>query len=159
SGTADGNSIVTLQKRPATTVYVGDSPSVLNDKIKWKLTAISNEQATGEWLSWTASGKLVQMTPDARIYVSAPDGTERVSLTSDDDVAYTPTACGPTDIVVFTKQENNTFSLRRLNTATGEVKQLTFGKADLAATCTPDGKWVVYLSPDADDHLQHIFKV
>ena len=99
---------------------MGDWPSVLKDKVKWRLTAISAEQTAGDWLSWTASGKLVQMTRDARIYISASDGTERVNLTFDDDLAYTPTACGATDVVVFTKQENNTFTLRRLNTTTGK---------------------------------------
>jgi serine/threonine protein kinase/Tol biopolymer transport system component len=38
--TADGKSFVTAQQRPQATIYVGDSPAVLNDKIDWKLTAI-----------------------------------------------------------------------------------------------------------------------
>jgi len=47
SVTADGKSFVTTQGRPAATIYVSDSPAVLNDKIDWKLTPISTEQATG----------------------------------------------------------------------------------------------------------------
>jgi eukaryotic-like serine/threonine-protein kinase len=59
SVTADGESFITTQQRPSATIYVGDSPSILNDKIDWNL-AISNEQATGYNLSWMASGKLLQ---------------------------------------------------------------------------------------------------
>jgi serine/threonine protein kinase/Tol biopolymer transport system component len=51
SVTADGKSFVTTQERQQATIYVGDSPAVMNDKIDWKLTPISTEQATGYSLS------------------------------------------------------------------------------------------------------------
>src|SRR5208282_460121 len=51
SVTADGRALVTTQQRPSATVFVGDSPAVLNDKIDWNLTPISTEQATGYTLS------------------------------------------------------------------------------------------------------------
>jgi serine/threonine protein kinase len=46
SVTADGKSFVTTQERLQATIYVGDSPAVLSDKVDWKLTPISSEQAT-----------------------------------------------------------------------------------------------------------------
>jgi Tol biopolymer transport system component len=160
SVTADGKSFVTAQQRRAAAIYVGDSPSVLNDKIDWKLTPISNEQATGYEISWTAAGNLLQQDAESHIYVTAADGSARVRLLENDELPVTPIACGPGDVVIVTRVlESNTPDLWRLNVATGELKQLTFGKIELQPSCTPDGKWVVYSGYLATDRVVHIFKI
>jgi eukaryotic-like serine/threonine-protein kinase len=160
SVTADGKSFVTTQARPAATIYVGASPAVLNDKIDWKLTPISTEQATGYSLSWTAAGKLLQMDSALHAYLTGGDGTGRVRLLENDPLAIRPTACGPADVVVLSRlSQNNTPNLWRLNLATGELKQLTFGKDEESAWCTPDGKWLVFRGFISSDSVAHIFKV
>ncbi|MGA7380819.1 MAG: protein kinase [Terriglobales bacterium] len=160
SVTADGKSFVTTQERQAATIYVGDSPAVLNDKIDWKLTPISTEQATGYSLSWTAAGKLLQMDAAFHDYVTAGDGSGRARVLENDDSDFGPTACGPGDLVIVDRVlESNTASLWRLNIGTGELKQLTFGKDDEIPSCTPDGKWMVYRGFVASDSVPHIFKV
>jgi Tol biopolymer transport system component len=160
SVTADGKSFVTTQERQAAAIYVGDSPAVLNDKIDWKLTPISTEQATGYRISWTASGRLLQRDAAFHIYVTAGDGSARARLLENDEVDLTARACGSGDVVVVSRLlENNTTSLWRLNVAIGELKQLTFGKNAGWLSCTPDGKWVVYRGFQATDSVAHIFKV
>ena len=160
SVTADGKSFVTAQQRLAAAIYVGDSPAVLNDKIDWKLTPISNEQATGWEISWTAAGNLLQQDAETHIYVTAGDGSARVRLLENDELPVTPITCGSGDVVVVSRVlESNTPNLWRLNVATGELKQLTFGKYASLPSCTPDGKWVVYLGLQATDSVRHIFKV
>jgi serine/threonine protein kinase/Tol biopolymer transport system component len=160
SVTADGSSLVTSQKRPAAAIYVGDSPVVLNDKIDWKLTPISTEQAPGYGLSWTAAGKLLQRDSAMHIYVTAADGTSRVRLLEKDDVNFDPNACGSGDSVVIARVlENNAPNLWRLNVTTGELKQLTFGKDEERSSCTPDGKWVVYNGLQSNDAVGRIFKI
>jgi serine/threonine protein kinase/Tol biopolymer transport system component len=158
--TADGKSFVTTQERLAATIYVADSPAVLNDKIDWKLTPISNEQATGYSLSWTAAGKLLQKDGSNHAYVTGGDGTNRVHLLENDALVAAVTACDPGDMVILPiVSENNAQQVWRLNVASGELKQLTFGKIDRDTSCTPDGKWVVYEGSAATDSLRHIFKV
>jgi eukaryotic-like serine/threonine-protein kinase len=160
SVTADGNSLVSTQERPAATIYVGDSPSALNDKIDWKLTPISTEQATGLGLSWTAAGKLLQRDAAMHLYLTAADGSTRVRLLQNDVLNFDPNACGPGDIVVVSRVlENNVPNLWRLTTSTGELKQLTFGKDEEKSSCTPDGKWVVYNGIQPNDVVGHIFKI
>ncbi len=160
SVTADGKSFVTAQQRQQATIYVSDSPAVLNDKIDWKLTPISTEQATGYGLSWTASGKLLQQDAALRIYISAGDGSNRVPLLENTGLAFSPRACGSGDLIIVSRVlDSNTANLWRLNVATGEVKQLTFGKDEEISSCTPDGKWMVYSGYAATDSLQHIYKV
>jgi Tol biopolymer transport system component len=43
--------------------------------------------------------------------------------------------------------------------ATGEAKQLTFGKDEETSSCTPDGKWVVYPGPSPNDSVYRIYKI
>jgi serine/threonine protein kinase/Tol biopolymer transport system component len=160
SVTADGKSFVSAQGRPQATIYVGDSPAVLNDKIDWKLTPISTEQATGYKLSWTAGGKLLQQDAAYHVYLTRGDGADRVRLAENSEIVFDPSACGSGDLVVLSRvSESNMANLWRLNVATGELKQLTFGKIDGRPSCTPDGKWVVYDGTASTDNLWHIFKV
>jgi len=129
SVTADGKSFVTTQERPQATIYVSDSPAVLNDKIDWKLTPISTEQATGFSLSWTGGGKLLQVDTASHAYVTNSDGSNRVHLLENDPLVTDVTACGPGDAAVLAiLSEDNQVQLWRLNVATGELKQLTFGR-------------------------------
>ncbi len=155
--TADGKSLVTTQEREAATIYVGDSPTVLNDKITWKLAPISSEQATGYFLSWTAAGKLVQLDVASHPFITAADGSNRVRLLESDDAVIFPTPCGPADLIVLTRlSEDNSVNLWRLNSSTGELKQITFGRGNTQPTCTPDGKWIFYLNFEG---VSRIFKV
>ncbi len=160
SVTADGKSFVSTQQRQQATIYVGDSPAVLNDKIDWKLMPISNEQATGYSLSWTAAGKLLQVDSAYHPYLAGGDGSNRVRLLENDEIGFSPQACGSGDLVVVSKiGESNAPNLWRLNVATGELKQLTFLKDVESSSCTPDGRWVVYPGLGDADNVRHIFKV
>jgi Tol biopolymer transport system component len=158
--TAEGKALVTIQKSPAATIWVGDSPAVLTDKISWNLTPISPERATGYDLSWTADGKLLQKDAAWHIYATAADGSQRVRLLANDNMVFYASACGPGDTVLVARVlENNSPNLWRLNVATGELKQLTHANDVEKGSCTPDGKWVVYTEQQATDTLGQIFKI
>jgi Tol biopolymer transport system component len=159
--TADGKTFVTTQQRRSATVYVGESPAVLRDKIAWRLRPVSTEQAMGLTLSWTASGKLLQSDFFSRSYESAADGTERVRLAGGDSIDWFPIACGSGDTIVLARvvEVNNVTNLWRLDGLTGGLRQLTFGKLEFFHDCTADGKWVIYNGLDPNDGLTRIFKV
>jgi Tol biopolymer transport system component len=157
--TGDGKSFVATQERLAATIYLGDFPAVLKYRIDWKLTPISNEEAPGFDLSWTAAGKLLHRDAAFHIYQSGGAGSNRVRLLENDDVAFHPMACGPGEIVIVSRVlEGNVPNLWRLNVGTGELKQLTFGKDEERGSCTPDGKWMLYNGPQQND-AGHIFKI
>jgi eukaryotic-like serine/threonine-protein kinase len=157
--TADGKSFVATQKHPQSTIYVGDTPAALNDKIDWKFVPISNEQATGQSLSWTKAGKLLQVDTTLHAYVTDYDGGNRNHLLESNSLVGDLAACGPKSMVIVAiLTEDNQVQLWRLNGSTGEFKQLTSGKFDRSPSCTPDGKWVVYQSFVATDSMVRVFK-
>jgi serine/threonine protein kinase/Tol biopolymer transport system component len=160
SVTGDGRSFITTEQRQAATVYVGDSPAVLTDKIDWKLTPISTQQATGYQLSWTSTGKLLQKDASYHIYETASDGSNRVRLLESDSVLFGAMACGPGELAVIGRVlEDNKPNVWRLNTVSGELKQLTFGIDVEKGDCTPDGKWLLFTDYGASDGIGHIYKV
>jgi serine/threonine protein kinase/dipeptidyl aminopeptidase/acylaminoacyl peptidase len=145
SVTGDGKSFVATQQRPSATIYVADSPPVLNEKIDWRFTPISSEQATGYDLSWTGSGKVLQRDAAMHLFVTNADGGDRVRLLDNDGMDFGANGCGTGDFAVVGRVlEDNRPNLWRLNVATGELKQLTSGIDIEKGFCTPDGKWVVY---------------
>ena len=160
SVTADGRTFVTIQENPVATIYVGDSPTALTDKINWRLTPLSTERATGYDLSWIAAGKLLQKDAAWHIYATAADGSQRVRLLENDNIVFYATACGTGDMAVVGRVlEDNSPNLWLLNVATGELKQLTFAKDVEKGSCTPDGKWVVYTEGEPTATSGQVFKI
>ena len=156
----DGRSFITTEQRQAATIYVGDSPAALSGKIGWKLTPISTQQATGYDLAWVANGKLLQKDASWHFYETASDGSNRVRLLENDSVLFSAAACGPGDLVVIGRVlDDNKPNVWRLNTVSGELKQLTFGNDVEKGSCTPDGAWMVYTDEQASDGIGHIYKV
>jgi eukaryotic-like serine/threonine-protein kinase len=101
----------------------------------------------GYFLSWTASGKLVQVDAAAHLFITAADGSARARVLDSDDAIYGSSSCGPDDFVVMDKlQEDNSVNIWGLKSSTGELKQITFGRTEAAPSCTPDGKWVFYIN-------------
>jgi Tol biopolymer transport system component len=155
----DGKSFVTTQAHHAATIFVGDAPSVLNDKIDWKLTSITTEQERYA-MGWMASGKLVQRDGIGRIFLTAADGSASTGLGSGDDFFWNVSTCGAGDMIVMNKlSEDNSPTIWRINAATGELKQLSSGKEDETPFCSPDGKSVVYALQSASDSLAHITRI
>jgi serine/threonine protein kinase/Tol biopolymer transport system component len=159
SVTGDGRSFITTEQRQAAIVYVGDSPAVLSDKIDWKLTPVSTQQATGYELSWTATGKLLQKDVSWHIHETAADGSNRIHLVESDSLLFSATPCGAGNLVAVGRVlEDNKPNVWLLNTVSGELKQLTFGIDVEKGDCTPNGKWLLYAEGAASDGVGHIYK-
>ena len=160
SVTGDGGSFITTEQRQAATIYVGASPTVLNDKIDWKLTPISTQQATGYDLSWTATGKLLQKDVSWHIDATDADGSNRIRLVENDSLLFSAMPCGTGDrVVVGRVLEDNKPNVWLLNTVSGELKQLTFGIDVEKGDCTRYGKWLLYAEGAASDGIGRIYKI
>jgi Tol biopolymer transport system component len=160
SVTGDGRSFITTEQREAATVYVGDSPPELSDKIDWKLTPVSTQQATGYELSWTANGKLLQKDASWHIEETDADGSNRIRLVENDSLLFSAAPCGTGDLVVVGRVlEDNKPNIWLLDVVSGELKQITFGVDVEKGNCTPDGKWLLYAEGAASEGIGRIYKI
>jgi hypothetical protein len=102
---------------------VGEVPHELNDKIDWKLTAISSEQTAGaNGLSWTESGKLLQLDGVNRIFITDAQGGERAQLDDESQGVLEVAACGNGDWILESRMAaDQTANVWKLNATTGET--------------------------------------
>jgi serine/threonine protein kinase/Tol biopolymer transport system component len=157
SVTADGNALVSSRYYINSAIYVGDVPRELTDKIEWKLDPISTEQTAGaHGLSWTGSGKLLQLDWGKHLFITDSRGGGRTQLADEKQGAWEVAACGKSDWVLESRlASDQTVNVWKLNEATGEVSKLTNTKSAHSISCTPDGKSFVY----QDDGAQAIYKM
>jgi eukaryotic-like serine/threonine-protein kinase len=143
---ADGNVLVTSRYYIDSAIYVGDVPHELSDKIDWKPTVISSEQTAGvNGLSWTRSGKLLQLDGVNRLFITDAQGGERTQLADENQGLLEVVACGNSDWVLESRSAaDETANVWKLNATTGESAQLTNTKFVASLSCTPDGKSFVY---------------
>jgi eukaryotic-like serine/threonine-protein kinase len=146
SVTADGNVLVTSRYYIDSAIYVGDVPHELSDKIDWNPTVISSEQTAGvNGLSWTRSGKLLQLDGINRLFITDAQGGERTQLADENQGLLEVAACGNSDWVLESRSgADETANVWKLNATTGESAQLTNTKFVASLSCTPDGKSFVY---------------
>ena len=155
--TADSKALMTVQREFFSNVFVEDAPAKPDAALDANLKAITSDQANGQWLSWTADGKLLTMDASLHAYLMEADGSNRVALLEREPVALLPAACGPPDVAVVSLLRKSKLNLFRLNLASGELKLLTSGTNDQQASCTPDGKWAVYSANEGG--TQYVRKV
>ena len=158
---SDGNSLYATNSRKASTIYVGETPRVLDERVDWKFHAIPAGVAPGYVLSWTGSGRLLQTDLSSyRSYVSLPNGDEPIRLLEENDFVAAPMGCGPGDTIIVARfGVTNKFNLWRLNLTTGDLKQLTFGDGEFASDCSPDGTKVFYTRTNSNDSGFHLFSL
>jgi len=157
--TADSKVLLTVQEQIFQNVFVVDVPETPGPALEAGLKQITSEQENGEWLSWTADGKLLVADAIGRAYLMDADGSHQVPLLEREPAVAFPTGCGRADMAVvgLVRERSSALSLYKLNLSSGELKRLTSDTGDTEPSCTPDGKWVVYKSSSGG--ADHIMKV
>ncbi len=144
--TGDGKVLVTSRYHVDSAIYVGDVPHELGDKIDWKLAVISGEQTAGtNGLSWTSSGKLLQLDGAGRLFITDAQGVGRTQLADENQGVLEVDACRDNDLILESRMgADETSTVWKLNAATGETAELSNAKSAGSLSCTPDGKSFVY---------------
>jgi serine/threonine protein kinase len=98
--------------------------------------------------TWTTDGKMILLQQQA-LNLFGPDTGTRTPLTSlqQDGVAFQPSSCTNGRYVVVSIGGHGgakTATIWRMDAGGGNFKQLSDGKNDQLAVCSPDGKWVYY---------------
>jgi Tol biopolymer transport system component/DNA-binding winged helix-turn-helix (wHTH) protein len=150
--TADSSALVTVQQDNESSIWVAPSDDVGSAH---PVTSGAYEGWRG--LSWTPDGKIVYSSMASGnwdIWLMAADGTGRKQLTADEVSEDQPSVSADGRYIVF----RSTGHIWRINIDGSDPQQLTNGPGEGWPECSPDGKWVVYVS-FAASAPQNLWKV
>ncbi|MGA8220793.1 MAG: protein kinase [Candidatus Acidiferrales bacterium] len=140
---ADGKSLVAIQRENSESVVM--LPSV-GAGTPTAVGEIPN-QAEIHGLDWDGKGNLI-VALRTSIVRMAPGGTQMITIVSDPNAAIaTATYCNPDGPILVSwlnKEGHAAENIWRLDADGAHPKQLTSGRRDRFALCSPDRKWVYY---------------
>jgi eukaryotic-like serine/threonine-protein kinase len=140
---ADGHLLATVLSQEHFNVFVAPASASGSDQAR-QLDSSSRVYN----FSWTPDGQMIFDQADG-LNLFNPDTGSRAPLTSTlpGGSAWYPVSCANGRYVVFSLVGHGslrTVTLWRMDAGGGNLTQLTPGKDDTQAVCSPDGKWVYY---------------
>jgi eukaryotic-like serine/threonine-protein kinase len=110
--------------------------------------------------SWTTDGQTI-ISQNLSLNLLDPQSRNKTPLTStqQDGFAMQPSSCANGRYVVFTLAGHGGAKVQnvwRVDTGGGNLKQLTNGKADMLAKCSPDGRSVFYIDVSSGAKLDKV---
>jgi len=109
--------------------------------------------------TWTPDGLLIGDQADALTRIDPATGTKSVIATEEGKPNGNPSACGDGRFIVFelllhgSTGDDNVW---RIDASGTNLKQLTAGKRDHLAVCSPDSRWVYYVEEKDEGKLARV---
>jgi eukaryotic-like serine/threonine-protein kinase len=154
TASADGNTLATVQSKTSRKLYL---LSGTGDQTSAPTPALEQEQSIDSF-DWAPDGALLLLEHGNLIHMGV-DGNARATLISDANAPVaSASACanGRHKILSWSYREgSNATTLWRTAQDGSNPLQLTHGKADFGAVCSPDGQWAYY----ADLRTLHVMRV
>jgi Tol biopolymer transport system component/DNA-binding winged helix-turn-helix (wHTH) protein len=145
---ADGDSLLAIGIQTLTNIWVG--PAGKLDQAK-RITFGTIGRREGYWgLDWTPAGHLVYSATEDKsqtLWMMEADGSKQKQLTTAGYVDEDPTASADGRFIVFQSNRSGNYEIWRMNADGNELRQVTNGGNNEQPSVSPDGKWVVYVSP------------
>jgi serine/threonine protein kinase len=139
---ADGKALATVQQKVARTLYVlpaggfsGSPPAPALAQLKDSLV-----------FNWASNGDFYFADGGTLLRIS-PDGANKTTVLSEPGAVIAQAVACPNGSDVLLQWDGHSaakMNLWRISPDGSNLKQLTYGSADLSAKCMPDGKWVYY---------------
>jgi Tol biopolymer transport system component len=145
---ADSSAIVTVQTEGASTIWVAPEGDARRAR------QISSGRYDGQrGVSWMPGGKMAYTSEESGlidIWSSGQDGKDQKQLTAHAGRNFDPWATPDGRYIIFTSTRRGTsktlWSIWRIDTDGGNLKQLTEGFNARFPQSSPDGRWVVFHS-------------
>jgi Tol biopolymer transport system component/class 3 adenylate cyclase len=143
----DGKTLTTVQKEWSFKLYMMPS----RERSEEHLTAIIPRGFPREF-AWVDEKNLLSIDSGKFVQIS-DQGKERKGLVENlPPSAGWPAVCQGGRYIAFTalgpKSSNGGTTIWRLDTTNNQTMELTYGTFDVGPVCSPDGKWVYYVSPN-----------
>ena len=146
---ADGRMLATILSEGRWSLSLGPWPAGSSE------ARVITTAEPGTNFTWTVDGKLIGDQRGGLTQVDPTTGARTPMATEEGKFVGNPWTCPDGRSLVFdlvlhgASQSNNIW---RMDLAGGNLKQLTNGKDDSHAVCSPDGRWVYYM--DQRDELK-----
>jgi serine/threonine protein kinase/Tol biopolymer transport system component len=151
SVSADGKSIAAEEVQSVYSLNV--APASKPDELR--PIPLTSHETTGDW-DWTDDGKIL-LPQGGEIRLLNPAGGESVVLSDKKRLPLQSTSCGK--YIVFRSIPTTggaSVNLWKTDMAASNQTQLTSGRNDQAAQCSPDGKWVYYIALMENQALKRV---
>ncbi|HEX3102018.1 MAG TPA: hypothetical protein VHQ01_09515, partial [Pyrinomonadaceae bacterium] len=146
--TADGSSIVALQRESISNIYIANTPD-LNNPHRVSTRTGANDGLWG--LSWDNKGRLFSVSQDenkSETWMIEP-GAASPKTVMEEAAIDTVTVSPDGKYLVFISKRNGTWDVWRTDINGGNPKQLTSGLAvSPGLSISPDGRWVLVTGVD-----------
>ncbi|MGC1910586.1 MAG: protein kinase [Candidatus Acidiferrales bacterium] len=151
--TADGSTLATVQVNFAGTLWLagfGSSPSFSPP------TQVTSGIGRADGLtgvSWPAPDQILYSyysSGSLQIATVSPDGTGVHNLTLPRGTPLFPSACGDGHFVFSLQAAGAGLTIWSVGLDGSNAEQITKGPVDISPNCSPDGKWIAYVSVVGD---------
>ncbi|MGD0570109.1 MAG: protein kinase [Candidatus Sulfotelmatobacter sp.] len=142
SVSADGHLVATVLTQSHSDLFV-EPASDLSSGQTQQLTSGPRVSA----FAWTPDGQMILEQDGLHLFHPDTGNKTPLALAEQDGFAFQPTSCDNGRYVVASVAGHagaRTVTIWRMDTSGGNLKQLSDGKLDENAFCSPDGKWVYY---------------
>lgn len=154
--TADSKMIVTTQESMAANIWLAQARETTPPK------QITNRVNSYFRLSWTPAGDLVYASDQSGswdIWIRNPADSNEKQLTVNKSGNLLPSVSPDGRYVFFTSIRTDNWNIWRMDIDGGNPKQITNGNLDHSSSCSPDGKWLVYVHDASASGLSTLWKV
>ena len=150
SVSADGHTLAAVSRELHFDVYSAPAEGARDSQVHQVSSG-----APASNFTWTRGSKIIRDSRNGLILLDPQTGTATALSTPPGPYVSGPSACGDGRYVTFTAMENGSSALRiwRMDTAGGNLKQLSNGKVQDYSVCSADGRWVVFEDSTAGGQL------
>ncbi len=145
---ADGRTVATIEQQ------THQNPYVISDGGTSPAREFTIEGSPSDEVSWTRDGQLLVTATNSGITLLNPGSNAKTPMFSQFSYPDFAHACSDGRIIFMAAGTKIEAHLWRADADGGNAKELTRGKFDYQAVCSPDAKTVVY--SDADNKLQKV---
>jgi eukaryotic-like serine/threonine-protein kinase len=139
---ADGHILATVLGENHFDLFAAPASDLSSGQVQQLTTG-----ARARSFSWTPEGQMILEGDALDLFNPANGSNTTLTSPKQDGVAFWPSACANGRYVVFTligRGGSRSEPIWRIDAGGGNFKQLSEGKRDWYAACSPDGKWVYY---------------
>jgi Tol biopolymer transport system component len=150
---ADSRSAATVQVKTTRSLETMPAPGSAQTSPAKQLSQAMDPRIA----EWTPDGKLL-VSDSAKLTRMDADGQNPIPLVGDPAAGlFSPSSCGDQYLVFgWAYHAGTTINIWRSNVDGSAPKQLTSGSFDTNPICSPDGKWVYFVSRLGTDRLMRV---